>query len=423
MKLKIDNKGLSLPMTIGLLLLLVTITTTVNELVIRALRASHQIEASDKAYFAAEGGIEDALYELSIHNAGYETPPLLDADVRNDNFSPTSIKWKNEWAIKNKGLNTCTNSLATWQAPFFPTYCGQIYEGQKLVINLFTDDASPSGITTGKINEVIADINTLGITDIEIKFRVPKKVETDYPGAFLQGLLIDNDGDLNTSSETGPEGIPGLNEDGAPAFYFSYAPNACPYSGTAEVDDDDCDEKVNEDSKEDPVIMWKLLDGSGHTFQPLRGCKGDPMHSSHDATAIPPTGRQNAMLCEKNFNNGELSASLTQGDWGVDETGQPKLLVGFLADYLSFPNNKEALQMEIQITAPLKNTVDFANSTKITIPYLEYGIQYNPPAPVIPATFFAIQSDGYFQDFKQSITTNVVPQATNRLLDLTIIQQ
>ena len=66
-----DNKGVSLPLVIGLMLLLVTITTTVNELVIRSLRAARQIEASDKAYFAAEAGIEDALYELSTHGAGY----------------------------------------------------------------------------------------------------------------------------------------------------------------------------------------------------------------------------------------------------------------------------------------------------------------------------------------------------------------
>ena len=38
-RFKSDNKGVSLPMTIGLLLLIVTITATMNELVIRILLA------------------------------------------------------------------------------------------------------------------------------------------------------------------------------------------------------------------------------------------------------------------------------------------------------------------------------------------------------------------------------------------------
>ena len=414
MKLKLNNKGLSLPLTLGLLLLLVTITTTLNELVIRALRASHQIEASDKAYFAAEGGIEDALYELSAHTAGYETGNLADGtDARSDNFSE-SFRWQNEWEIKDRGLDTCTDSLETWEQGFTPQSCGRLYEGDKLVLNLFTDDAPSGGMLTGEINTASEDINTLSVNNLTIKFRLPVSVVDSNPNAFNSGLLIDNDGDLGTSSK-GTLGILGLNEDGAPPLY---PPNICPtISGNVAIDDNDCDGREDEDSPEDPVLLWKLVDSNGHSFQPLRGCKEDSQHSSHPGFA-------NAILCEKNFSllNSELSVTLSDQDYGTDETGAPPLtLQSFLSGYAG---SKVTLQMEILVAAPLEAvSAGGSNSgSKILIPYLEYGIDYTANSD-LPATFFAVKSDGYYQDFKQSITTNVVPRATTRLLDLTIIQQ
>lgn len=408
---KPDTRGVSLALTIGLMLLLITITTTINELVIRALRASHQIEASDKAYFAAEGGIEDALYELSAHSAGYETDSLGDPDVRNADLTET-VSWVNEWEIKNKSLNTCTNSLATWEGGFSPTFCGRIQGNQKLVINLFTDDAQSLGVSTNEINETAADINTLTVSNIAIRFRLPVSTVTDNPGAFASGLLIDNDGDLGVSSQSGPEAILGLNEDGHESF--GYTPNTCPYSGGIAIDDDDCDAVEDEDSPEDPVILWKIIDGSGNSFQPLRGCMGDANHASHPADP-------NAILCEKNFalTNNELAVNLSETDMGVDQSGTISSLQTFLAGYAG---GTDTLQMEILVVSPME-AINVVNSEKIPIPYLEYGIEYNAGGDTIPSTFFSIRSDGYFRDFKQSITTNVTPRATTRLLDLTIIQQ
>lgn len=408
---KPDSRGVSLALAIGLLLLLITITTTINELVIRTLRASHQIEASDKAYFAAEGGIEDALYELSAHAAGYETNTLGTADARNADLTET-VPWINEWEIKNKSLNTCDNELATWEGGFSPTYCGRIYGNQKLVINMFTDDAQSLGITTNEINETMADINTLTVSDITIRFRLPVSTVTDNPGAFGSGLLIDNDGDLGVSSQSGPEAILGLNEDGHEAF--GYAQNPCPYSGGIPIDDNDCDAVEDEDSPEDPVILWKIIDGSGNSFQPLRGCKGDPMHASHPANP-------NATLCEKNFvlSNNELAVNLTQTDMGVDQDGNIMPLEAFLSSYAGAT---QTLQMELLVVSPME-AINVATAAKIPIPHYEYGIEYNAGGDLLPSTFFSIRSDGYYRDFKQSITTNVVPRATTRLLDLTIIQQ
>ena len=411
MKLKIDNKGVSLALVIGLFLLLVIITTTVNELVIRALRASHQIEASDKAYFAAEAGIENSLYELSAHAAGYETVDFTEPDARNDDFTE-AVNWTNRWEIKNKDLNDCS-VFAAWEDGYTPTYCGKVTEGSKLVINLFTDDALSVGIDTDQVNEAVADIHTLSVSAITVKFRLPTTVVVANAGAWASGLLIDNDGDLGTSSEAGADAILGLNEDGHEDFGF--APDTCPYSGTVDVDDGDCDGKEDEDSHEDPVILWKIIDGSGGSFQPLRGCKGDPEHASH-------VGSANAGLCEKNFTltGDELVVSLSETDLGVDQTGTIRTLQSFLGDYFGV---FEALQMEILVVSPM-TAVDVSDSSTIPIPYYEYGITYTEDGgATIPATFFSLRSDGYFRDFKQSITTNVVPRATTRLLDLTIIQQ
>ena len=81
------------------------------------------------------------------------------------------------------------------------------------------------------------------------------------------------------------------------------------------------------------------------------------------------------------------------------------------------------MQMEFLAVAPFQAINTIAQS-RVSIPYLEYAMTYSETnGDEIPGTFFSIQSDGYYQDFKQSITTNVVPRATTRLLDLTIIQQ
>lgn len=414
MKLKLNNKGISLPMTIGLLTLLVAMTATVNELVISALRASHDVEAADKAYFAAEGGIEDALYELSAHSAGYETQSLGTTNVRSDNFSDSTAKFKNEWAIKDRGLNTC----GQWRA-LVPTICGQIRQGDKLVINMFSDNATSNGVPAGGINETPADIHTIAVNNVTIRFRLPPSLVSKNLSAFQDSKLhIDNDGDLLKSTKAGPEGILGLNEDGAPQF--GYTPTICPYSGGVAVHDTDCDLKQEEDSPEDPVILWKVVDGNGHSFQPLRGCKGDPNDTSHPADP-------NATLCEKNFvlntinpNIPEVAAEINQNDKGLDQDGNITTLQGFLTSY---SGSTQTLQMEVLVVAPME-AVNISDSSKLPIPYYEYAIEYGTVGgETLPSTFFALEADGYYQDFKQSITTNVVPTATTQLLNLTIIQQ
>jgi hypothetical protein len=388
MKLIPDNRGISLALTIGLLLLLVAMMATINLLVIRSLRSSYQIEASDKAYFAAEAGIEDALYELSAHSAGYET------DSRSDDFT-NGATWKAEWLIDSYDLNNCINGLGTWTDLYTPNYCGRLYSGQKLVLNLFADQAGSSA-GTNQINENNESIEGVGVNTMTVKIRVPNDIVSSHS---LTELSIDNDRDLGKSTKAGPEAYNGLNEDSE--------------SDTGLCGNDaDCDDLESEDSREDPVFLWRLVDDEGHSFQPLRGCKGDPSHPSH--------GSINATLCEKNFtlSGNELSVSILDTDRGMTDTGSIESLSSFLLGYPA--GNIQKLQMEISVVAPME-LVNGAGEP-VPIPYYEYGMEYSAGA-VIPATYFAIESDGYYNDFKQSITTNVTPSSTTQLLDLTIIQQ
>lgn len=417
MRINHDTKGVSLAMTIGLLFLLVTMTATINELVIRALRSAHQIEASDKAYFSAEAGVEDALYELSQHTAGYETPDLDSGNARGDDFS-NGVSWTNTWEIKNKELNPCITN--DWDS-FNPRYCGRIYTGEKLVVNMFSEYYDPLPVTlTNAINddgESDITINKLLVSSFRFRLRLPKTVVSDNPDAFsgTQIVYFDNDRDFDGNW------LLTVNEDPSADFGGVVAHN-CPGIGAVGVADDDCDGREDEDSPEDPVILWKLVDDAGNSFQPLRGCIGDPRHSSHDAFSTPP-GYDNSILCEKNFSksNDEVFIEFDQGFYGVSMIGSTEDILT-LSDFItSIGNNR--LQMEILVVTP-SQVIDTNNASKVPIPYFEYGIEYDAgPGVELPSTYFSIRSDGYYRDFKQSITTNVTPRATSRLLDLTIIQQ
>ena len=403
MKFKLNNQGVSLALTIGLLLLLVALTMFLNELVIRALRAAHTIEAADRAYLAAEAGIEDALYELSTHNAGYQTPSLSDGGVRQDDFD-SSLNWKNHWAIASQDLNDCS-AMDPWATSYTPNFCGRIYEDEKLVINLFRDDATNTGPVANEINVASTIINTLDITGLTIKIRLPVALSTAHMTAFtgVPHLKIDNDGDYIPGSG-------GCNEDSSTA-----PTNPCPYSLGVSVSDNDCDGWEDEDGPETPVFLWKLVDDAGHSFQPLKGCILDANHPSHPS-------QTNSYICESSFipHGFEISAYFDESDYGFDETGTILPLATFLSNLGA--TGTSVLQMEILPTAPFE-FINLTTQERVHIPYFEYGIKYSASGDVLPSTYFSIQSDGYYRDFKQSITTNVVPRATTKLLDLTILQQ
>lgn len=65
-------KGSSLLISLGIMSVLLVLSGGISTLVIKSLRTSASIENQNKAYFAAEAGLEEALYDLSAHLSGYE---------------------------------------------------------------------------------------------------------------------------------------------------------------------------------------------------------------------------------------------------------------------------------------------------------------------------------------------------------------
>ena len=393
-------KGASLAISIGLLLLLMIITASLSSLVVKALRASGEVEGSERAYFAAEAGVENGLYELSNHSAGYQTSALKTLEVRRDEFSQNTV-WKNEWELNSKNQSPCTEN--DWQNGFEPNVCGQIKSNQKLVINLFNDASTSNNVIKNKIGMADKVIKKINVNSLEIKFRLPKKTVLDNE---ITGVFIDNDEDYKNGQ--------GLNEDGTADFGFQ--PTEC--DGVL-VNDNDCDGQEDEDSSEDAVFIWKINDGEGRSFQPLRGCKNDPDYKDH-------VGSANAGLCEKNFideGNGELSLSLNETDLGtllVDDPNQNGQIVSLL-DFITSSSETSPLKIEILSVAPPK-TIHAGKA--IPIPYYDYGIQYSAePDQILPDLYFTLKSDGYYKNYKQSITAKVLPGITTKLSDLAIVQQ
>ena len=232
-----STKGVSLPIVTGLVALLMVSSVAINELIINSLQSARRIEASNRAYLAAEAGIEDALYELSPHFAGYETPPLdgADADIRKANFSATGPRWDNRWEIKS------LSDEIIWSEQF--------YTNQKLMIYLF-NDINRDTTAPNVINQGIANIDALDEVsgNFSITFSIPDAANI-MDGATVLQIDNDEDGELNEDDEDG------------------LAP-AC--NGQMNIDCDG-DGLVNEDSPEDPVILWRLTDGANRSLIPLKG--------------------------------------------------------------------------------------------------------------------------------------------------------
>jgi len=397
-KLK-NRKGVSLILITGLLALLMVSASALNELIIRNLRSVQLIEASNRAYYAAEGGLEDALYELSPHFPGYQTPDLTDTDrVRSTEFIPNSKMWRNEWTIQSRSNSN--------------EWSDKIYKNQKLMIYLFDDtnddpDVSSSFTVpknaindgtddTSKAPFLSTDINTLNVSDsFSITFKIPDGVISN------DNLKIDNDEDYSLN---------GVNEDCS--AFFGQAPEASDCAKNPE--DNDCDGLVDEDCAFDTVIMWKLTDGKERSLIPKMGCL---------KSLNPTDNKYGSNICEDDFGPSGAtedwySDTLSQEAKGIDQDGNEKTIKEFINDTFDLQNgNNSQLHFEFLIVAPMEHV---QAPKKFEIPYIEYTIKSDPP---IPYPYYTIKSDGYYSTFKQSITATITPKTTVPLFDFTIIQQ
>ena len=338
------------------------------------MRSAHNIDAADRAHFAAEAGIEDALYEISQHSAGYE------ASGRTNNFS-SEIQWKNDWEVSS------TPQSCSWTNMEF---CGAINERQKLIINGYKDIAS-STTTNNQIGETVESIDRLEITNFNISFKIPSEIVTNNSAAFGGGLIIDNDGDAWQGRTNG------INEDG----------EGDEGSCNGEVSRDaDCDGREDEDSEKDPVIYWRITNNEGLELRPKPGCMADGDGSE---------------ICEKDFDDVDHLVVLTGTEKGIDQDGKEVASINSFLSSIPTTNNSK-LTFEFSIVAPMEQVYE-AELKKIEIPYFEYGVDYSPTTEAIPSPYFTINSNGIYNDFQQSIKATIEPQNSLPLFDFTIIQQ
>ncbi len=378
LNIKYKPKGVSLPLITGLVALLMVSSAAVNELIVRSLQSVQRIEASNMAYLAAEGGVEDALYELSPHYAGYQTNATREAKFYDDNNN-----LRNEWNIVSRSGTT--------------EWSDSINKNQKVLVYLYDDNQIQGSPAINEINEnpvADTDIDTLNVNgNLSITFTLPESITTIIGATAPQTLVIDNDNDL---------WIHGDNEDGVDDSDAS----------CVNPEDADCDGLVDEDSDEDPVIMWKLTDGAEKNLIPIKGCLEEPL----------PIDR-GSEICEKDFKlaefsgEGAYSVRINQLTEGRNELGVPETIQAFINRAYTDPHSK--LHFEFLIVAPMEH-VDNGNK-KYEIPYIDFKVISD--STEIPSPYFTITSDGYYRDFKQSITATISPKTTVPLFDFTIIQQ
>jgi hypothetical protein len=382
-----------MPLVIGLIVLLITSVVSMNEIVIGALRSASDVESADRAYFVAEAGIEDALYELSPHFAGYETPDLNTAGTRSLDFGTAgNPRWQGKWTIRSH--------------PDTPgdTISGNFRENQKLILSYFNDTSGSNIVSWANAISTapaVPDKISTGCDNCSITFKI---LNPNNLPAFTGGLHIDNDGDLGTSQGAGSEeGVLGLNEDS------QYDTGNCPTSPLP-MKDADCDGRDDEDSIYDPVIYWKITDENGRTLVPTRGCLTADANQTMAGTEI----------CEKDFAYDGINLYMTlnfNSISGVNGEGESQTI----SDFISNVGAGDKIQFEFTIVAPLEQ-VDTVARRKIKIPYIEYEFD-SPGQTNKPFPYFTIKSDGYYRDFKQSITSTVYPETAVPLFEFTIVQQ
>lgn len=384
-----NTKGVSLTLIIGLVTLLMVTSAAASQLIIKNLRAVRGIEASNRAYLIAEGGMEDALYELSTHFAGYETPDLEGTQARSSKVEPG---YYSKWAIDSKGgMNE---------------FSGYIYKDQKLILPLYNDNSNldlvgglPEAVDENSINTVPPTSNDINMLNISDNFTVTISLDKKIFPTFGT-LKIDNDNDF---------ALVGVNEDGPLDFNAGCQTNP---------EDADCDGLVDEDSELDPVIIWTLTDGKNKTLQDNNKCM-----------TVGQVGGLDSKICERAFTvkfaTEDPFVELTKDLLGINESGVEQTISTFILDV--FNNDQHAkLQFEFLIVAPMEHVVVISGSggKKVKIPYYNYTIQSNAFAgDQIPYPDFKIKSDGFYKGFKQSITATVTPKTTVPLFDFTIIQQ
>lgn len=87
------QKGSSLVISLGLMSLLLILSGGIMTTIFRSTHLTNNVANANKSYFAAESGLEEALYELSNHLSGFETQ--TGANLTNNAKYDYKIDYKN----------------------------------------------------------------------------------------------------------------------------------------------------------------------------------------------------------------------------------------------------------------------------------------------------------------------------------------
>ena len=224
MQFKQKTKGSSLVVALGLMSLLLILGGAVMTTIFRSAHLTNNVANANKAYFSAEAGLEEALYELSNHLAGFEAEDSLafsnnakydytieyhgDADSvipRPDaGNSPSDTNWNKITYKETFNLNLFYDkSLLDNQTNYDCTInCDDIENAKPTTLNLYV--RTPNGETLAGRGDVFVSWLLTGISksNSSLKYTLLPITTKDFSNTEITDQKINNNElvlNINTS--------------------------------------------------------------------------------------------------------------------------------------------------------------------------------------------------------------------------------
>jgi len=382
---KTNQKGISIYIAMGFMTTIILISLGVSSVIISFLSGSGNIEIMNQSFFAAEGGMEDALYDLSDHFLGYENTQHQVSEKFSDTNN-TNYSWEinsllpfddelNAYVIPPKGEGSSVIS-PNWNI---------LRLGGRAVISLFIDESIPKSLVRDCVKidnptncdiRSISDVAHFGLVDIAVKIRARNK---DLNITEIEDNEISEESSMSDDTIL-TWGFVGLDKTDY-SKYISIRENAKykksisgnlkitrDYSNSTEI----YESKINNHTSIDDYLII-------------------------DSTDLTPQG---------SYTKGSRISS------GIDHKNNYSTINSFLSNSLI-----HRPQFILTLVSSLfDNSVD--NSA---IPFIEYQVLLKSNNP-LPNEYFLIKSKGFSGGFEQSIITKYKPQSSTPLLDFAIFQ-
>lgn len=148
-----DKRGSVMVIALGITAILITMAITISAVALMAFRSTGDIARANQAYYAAEAGIEEALYHLAGHKAGFQESAQYTLSNNKSNYNWRIDSRLSELPESGKGSGANANFN------FLP-------RNSKLVISLFNDISCDNGNQACSLNTSLTE-NVTGF-DIQI---------------------------------------------------------------------------------------------------------------------------------------------------------------------------------------------------------------------------------------------------------------